>query len=143
MQVLQSLILKNSTPIYHFILNTITCYFSIPGPSNSSTKLIQNHIFQSTAHPSILPVPQSNIHSSRHTQPLLPPSQSTNSQPSHVSAVHSSTAKSGQTTPTNISPSSLLPVPVSSLNASSGSQQKTHVYSHRCVTYKYFLKLLF
>merc|ERR1712223_2085134 len=103
----------------------------IPGPNNTTAKFTQNHKFPSTTNTSILPIPQASNHSSRHAQPLLPPSQSNNSHPTHGTAKHNSNPKSGQTTPTNISPSSLLPIPVSSLNTAPSSHQKTHVYSHR------------
>merc|ERR1712223_1470042 len=103
----------------------------IPGPNNTTAKFTQNHKFPSTTNTSILPIPQASNHSSRHAQPLLPPSQSNNSHPTHGSAKHNSNPKSGQTTPTNISPNSLLPIPVSSINTAPSSHQKTHVYSHR------------
>ena len=111
-------------------------YFSIPGPLTASTK----SALPSKSQPPLGACATSSSNSlsvnnsSRHAQPLLPPSQNLHSNSFPSTAIPTSIIKPGPSSPTNNSPNSLLPVPVATSNVASCLQQKSQVYSHRCVT---------
>ena len=99
----------------------------MPGPLNTGTKpsIQSKSQYTSTIKSNSTTNPNTPKHSDRHTQPLSPPNNSTLSNPQPPSTTQAAHAKSGQS-----SPSSLLPLPISS------PKQKSQIYSNRFVTLK-------